>query len=178
MSEIELSNKKTNWTHNDEEFLLKIHKECNVLIELYRNEYLYNNKRLCFYKIPTIIISSLSGFLSVSNTGYTPKHLEKYISLIVGLLNLLVSTINVIEQFKGINNKVTLSIRLYHELIQLSNDISLTLTLDISERNYKNGIECVSKYYERFSTILKDTNILKNSYQNYLELNEINKNKI
>lgn len=166
------------WTSEDEEFLLKLHQECNLLIEAYRTEYLTKNELLCHYRIPTIILSTTSGFLSVSNAGYVPKHLEKYVSMIVGMLNLITSIINIIENFKGISNKVNLSDRLYHELLQLSNDISLTLSVPKNERNYKSGIECITKFYERYSSLVKEANILNNHYENFLELKIKSNNNI
>lgn len=159
-----------NWSIEDEKYLEKLHQECNVLIEAYRKEYLNKNHQLCYYRIPTIVISSISGFLAIGNTGYINKENEKYISLLVGTLNLFTSIINIIENFKQISSKVNLSNHLYHELLQLSNDIGLTLSIPKQERNYKSGIEAITKYYEKYSGLMKEASILNNQYENYLEL--------
>ena len=161
------------WSSDDEKFLLLLHKECNVLIGAYKKQYFEKNHQLCNYRIPTIILSSVSGFIAVSNAGYIDKEYEKYVSLLVGVINLITSTINVLEEFKRVSADMFLANKLYHELLQLSNDISLILSLPHNERQYKSGIEAISFFYERYSSIVKDANILRFEYENFLELKRV-----
>lgn len=164
------------WTKQDENFLIHLQEEINDLTDLYKQQYISNKNMLCkIYKIPTITMSSICSFLSVANYGYIEKD-AKWVSLIVGLLNLLVSTLTIIENYKGIERITTLSEQTYKELTLLSNDISLCLSIEIEERFYKSGIEAINAFYNRFTNITKNSNILNENTHHHLYLSLEQKN--
>ena len=94
------------WTDAHDESLYIIFKYSNTLYKQYHKNYIKSKQRLQKYRIPIIILSSISGFLSISNSGYIPDEYNKWVSLIVGFFNLLTSLVSLIENFKKIDQTV------------------------------------------------------------------------
>lgn len=161
------------WDKKHEDFLYTLHIYTNELITLYHHEYIKNERKLCQFRTPQIILSSLTGFLSISNTGYFPEYYAKYVSLICGVLNLALSVTATIEGFKKINEKTNMSQTTFISLRQLSDDISYVLTLPIEHRE-NSGVDTVRGFYERFESIMKHSITLKEYSNNLLELEKYN----
>jgi hypothetical protein len=102
----------TNWLKSDDESLYIIFKYSNIMYKQYHKNYIKSKQRLQKYRIPIIILSSISGFLSISNSGYIPDEYNKYVSLFVGFCNLMVSLVSLIESFKKIHHFIVIQIHL------------------------------------------------------------------
>ena len=160
------------WDRKHEAYLKMIYDYCETLIDVYHKSFVNSKKSLCIYKLPTIFISASASFISVSNTGYFSTEQSKYISLAVGVLNLIVTIINTVESFKKINDKMVLNSKTYYQLNRLRDDISLTLSLPVSDRK-QTGINACYDFYERFEIILEQATIPKTVPKNLLEIKKL-----
>ena len=121
------------WNDKHEEQLILIQKYSKQLFLEYHNVYIRYKKKLEQYRIPIIIISALIGFLSISNAGYIPIKYSVYISLIVGIFNLIITIVTLIEQFKKINETMNKSLNSYINFKKINDEISFILRTSIDE---------------------------------------------
>lgn len=144
------------WKNNHRRILLLLQDYIDKLIVIYKLQYLDKNKELWRYKLPTIILTSMSGFLSMTILSYFKEHYNTHINIVIGTLNLIVSIITIIEQFKNVGNDMILNDKIYHQLVELSNDIEILLAMPPEA----DGLSIIKEVYNRFKTILKDTKII------------------
>ena len=102
-SNARVENNINTWTHEHERILLILHKYANVQYKKYHETYNRYKKKLGYYRIPIIIITGVMGLLSISNSSYIPREYNSFVSLAVGVTNVAVTTISLIEIFKEIN---------------------------------------------------------------------------
>jgi len=159
------------WHQKHVKFLKKLYKYCLQLRDSYHHEYIKNDRLLCRYRTPQIILSSLTGFLSVSNAGYIPPDYDKYVSLFCGVLNLCLTVVATIEGFKKVSDKTNLSKTTFTDLRQLADDITYILSIPVEFRE-DGGQECSREFYERFQTIMKQSVTLKEYAENVFNLND------
>ena len=162
----------SSWTDAHEEALYVIFKYSNLMYKKYHQSYIKSKQRLQKYRIPIIIISSIAGFLSISNTGYIPDEYGKWISLMVGFFNLLVSLVSLIENFKQIDLTMNNSQSAYLAFKKINDNISLLLRTTRTERK-ETGQDAVDKFFTLFENVLITAPILKNNAVDLFEFNNI-----
>jgi len=160
------------WTDAHDESLYIIFKYSNTLYKQYHKNYIKSKQRLQKYRIPIIILSSISGFLSISNSGYIPDEYNKWVSLIVGFFNLLTSLVSLIENFKKIDQTVIKSQETYISFKKINDNISLLLRTPREERK-ENGSDSVEKFFQLFENTLLNAPILKGNSVDLFEFEKI-----
>ena len=161
-----------NWTDAHDESLYIIFKYSNTLYKQYHKNYIKSKQRLQKYRIPIIILSSISGFLSISNSGYIPDEYNKWVSLIVGFFNLLTSLVSLIENFKKIDQTVIKSQETYISFKKINDNISLLLRTPREERK-ESGTDSVEKFFQLFENTLLNAPILKGNSVDLFEFEKI-----
>ena len=162
------------WTDKHEEQLILIQKYSKQLFVEYHNAYIRYKKKLEQYRIPIIIISALIGFLSISNAGYIPIKYSVYISLIVGIFNLIITIVTLIEQFKKINETMNKSLNSYINFKKINDEISFILRTSIDERE-SNGNSIVKDYFQKFQLYYSESPVLNNLTEDLFNFNFVNK---
>ncbi len=160
------------WTDAHDESLYIIFKYSNTLYKQYHKNYIKSKQRLQKYRIPIIILSSISGFLSISNSGYIPDEYNKWVSLIVGFFNLLTSLVSLIENFKKIDQTVIKSQETYISFKKINDNISLLLRTPREERK-EIGSDSVEKFFQLFENTLLNAPILKGNSVDLFEFEKI-----
>lgn len=160
------------WSKSDDESLYIIFKYSNLMYKQYHKNYIKSKQRLQKYRIPIIVLSSIAGFLSISNSGYIPNEYNKYVSLFVGFCNLMVSLVSLIESFKKIDLTMNKSLEAYVSFKKINDNISLILRTPILTRK-ESGYDCVDKYFNLFESSLINAPILKNTSIDLFEFNNI-----
>ena len=163
--------KNNYWNNEHHKILLLIHNYSNKLYKEYHSEYLSYTKRLHYYRVPIIVMSSISGFLSISNSGYIPDEYNKWVSLFVGFSNLAVTVISLIENFKKIDVNLNKSYNAYNNFKKLNDELSLILRIPANERE-NNGFETVNLFFTKFESHMNDAPILKTEVFDYLEFKD------
>ena len=163
----------SNWNESHEKGLLIIHKYSNEMYKKYHANYNKYKISLQRYRIPIIILSSIGGFLSISNSGYIPAEYNKWVSLMVGFTNLLVSLVSLIENFKKINDTLIKSQESYLAFKRINDEISLILRIPREERD-DDGHVILLKYFQLFENTCNTSPILKDNIIDMLEIDNIN----
>ena len=120
-------------------------------------------------------MSGLSGFLSISNSGYIPPDYQQWISLFVGFVNLMVTIISLIENFKKIDVNVNKTYTSYMEFKKLHDEISLILNTTRNERD-GNGYDNSLHFFNRYESYLSDAPILAKTMHDFLDNNSPDNN--
>ena len=161
-----------NWSNSDSESLYIIFKYSNLMYKQYHKNYIKSKQRLQKYRIPIIVLSSIAGFLSISNSGYIPSEYNKYVSLFVGFCNLMVSLVSLIESFKKIDLTMNKSLEAYLSFKKINDNISLILITPVLSRK-ESGFDCVDKYFSLFEQSLLNAPILNVVTLDMFEFNNI-----
>ena len=161
-----------NWSNSDSESLYIIFKYSNLMYKQYHKNYIKSKQRLQKYRIPIIVLSSIAGCLSISNSGYIPSEYNKYVSLFVGFCNLMVSLVSLIESFKKIDLTMNKSLEAYLSFKKINDNISLILRTPILSRK-ESGFDCVDKYFSLFESSLINAPILNVVTLDMFEFNNI-----
>lgn len=151
--------KNNYWNDNHQKILFILQRVSQKLQKEYQRAFIRYSKKLKIYRIPTIIISAIGGFLSVSNSGYIPIKLNKWVSLVVGFTSFLVTLISLIENYKKIDINVNKSSAAYLNFKKLHDEISVVIDLPTNEREY-NGHDTIYKFFVRYQTYLTDAPVL------------------
>ena len=159
------------WNDSHEKGLYLLHKYSNEMYKKYHTNYNKYKEMLQKYRIPIIVLSSISGFLSISNSGYIPNEYNKWVSLVVGFSNLMVSLVSLIENFKKIDVTLTKSQDTYIAFKKINDEISIILRIPREERD-EGGHATLMKYFQQFEVIYNTAPILKNEVMDLLEIKE------
>jgi len=166
-----MSNEEINWNDGHEEQLILIQKYSKQLFIEYHNAYIRYKKKLEQYRIPIIIISAFIGFLSISNAGYIPIKYSPYVSLIVGIFNLIITIVTLIEQFKKINETMNKSLNSYINFKKINDEISFILRTSVNERE-NNGNSSVKDYFQKFQLYYSESPVLNNLVDDVFNFNK------
>lgn len=162
--------KNNYWNDRHESILRSLQMNSNKLYKEYQKAHLVYKKKLRLYRIPIIIMSSLGGFLSISNSGYVPISYNKWVSMLVGFVNLMVTVISLIENFKKIDVNMNKTYSAYLEFKKLHDEISMVLNTPQNERE-NNGYDMANTFFSRYEMYLNDAPILGKALHDYLDEN-------
>ncbi len=162
--------KNNYWNERHENILKGLQMNSNKLFKEYQKAHLVYKKKLRLYRIPIIIMSSLSGFLSISNSGYIPVTYNKWVSMFVGFVNLMVTVISLIENFKKIDVNMNKTYSAYQDFKKLHDEISMILNTPQNERD-DNGYSMANAFFARYEMYLNDAPILGKALHDYLDYN-------
>ena len=160
--------KNNYWNDEHDDIMKNLKRFTNFLSREYQQAYWKYRGRLQIYRIPIIVMSSLSGFLSISNSGYIPPAYNKWVSLLVGFVNLMVTVITLIENFKKIDTHMNKSFSAHINFKQLHDEIAIMLKVPSIERS-ENGNDTISRFFTRYQAYLLDAPVIKKITNNLLE---------
>jgi hypothetical protein len=164
--------KNNYWNENHELLLESLQKSCFRLSKEYKQKYFKLRDKLQWYRIPIIIISSIGGFLSLSNSGYIPQLYNKWVSLFVGFTNLTVTIISLIESFKKIDTRMNGSYTTYVNFQKLHDEISIIKRIPPNERD-TNGNDTVNNLFSKYETFFADAPIIRKLINDDIGFNEL-----
>jgi hypothetical protein len=162
--------KNNYWNDRHEQILKNLQMNSNKLYVEYQKSHLIYKKKLRLYRIPIIVMSSLSGFLSISNSGYVPASYNKWVSMFVGFVNLMVTVISLIENFKKIDVNMNKTYSAYLEFKKLHDEISMVLSTPQNERE-DNGYDMANTFFSRYEMYLNDAPILGKTLHDHMDIN-------
>lgn len=163
--------KNNYWNEEHEHILESLQRSCFRLSKEYKQKYFELRDTLQWYRIPIIIISSIGGFLSLSNSGYIPPLYNKWISLFVGFTNLTVTIISLVESFKKIDTRMNGSYTTYVNFQKLHDEISIIKRIPPNERD-NNGNDTINDLYSKYESYHSDAPILRKLLNDDIGLND------
>jgi hypothetical protein len=164
-----MSDEPNNWLYEEEVYLRELSRLCQELSNKYKLYYDLYKKRQARFRIPSIIISSVTGLLSFGSTNY-PEASRKYVSITVGIASLCIALLNSIETYMKIGENMTGSAQASNELQKLKEYIDMEISIPLEHRPTQGIIflrDCYTRY-ERIMdispNILKSVRFIKPSY--------------
>jgi hypothetical protein len=155
--------KENHYTDEIEVILEKIRLNSVVLYEEHQKRYLQLKSTLKYYKIPIIIISSISSIVSLSQ-----QYLEQNIITLLNMtLGLVCSIIGSIELFFGISSQLIKENDTSKEYQILAMDIYKCLVLKRKDRP-QNGATYLEHIYGTYVKLVENSNILRHAINDRL----------
>jgi hypothetical protein len=140
------------WYDKEEKFLKNLCKVCNELSETYMTLYRVSHKTQSRLRLPAIVLSSFSGVASFGTQSF-PSELQKYVSIVVGLINVCIAMIQTYESYIKIADTVSRALTVSTGLKKLGDDIKCELSIPIENRE-ANGITFLRDCFSRYQAIV------------------------
>jgi len=153
----------------------KIRLNSSNMSKQHKTNYFYYKWVSTLFRVPTIVISSISGVFSVGTQAYMNQNT---ISGIVCLLSLIISIINSIELYLHISDNVETELEMSKKYYILSCDLYKLLMLEDSNRP-DNPKEQLKIYYSQYIDLYNESLLMRNNkYDKLLNFKLPNDNNI
>lgn len=169
------------WCEREEEYLVLLHKTCLELVTVYRKLYVSMTRLQNKLRLPSIIMSSLSGAASFGSSSFAswstnPEKTQKYINVSIGLVNVFIAMVQTYESFKKVGDIISKSISTSILLKKLAEDIHCIVFIPSGDRE-TNGVTYLRDAFNKYQSIMEQAPPLEHATKDYLRFEEI-KNKI
>jgi hypothetical protein len=144
------------WSDETMTILDKIRQNSIVLNKYYKKKHLDLHGQIKYFKLPIIVMSSISGVASVGLNGYGIT--QSNINAIICLLSLTTSIIGSVELFLGIHEQAEVSLILYKEWYLLATDIYKITKLKESDRG-TDGIRYLDEVYSKYTELIRKNGV-------------------
>ena len=152
------------WTPDYELILEEIRiNSVNQAIQ-HKKKYFFYMQLNKWFRIPTIILSSVGSVASVGLQSYLK---QQNVSALTCLISLTVGIINSIEIFLKINETTELELETSKHFYNLATDIHKILSLE-SKNRLSNPKETLDDIYRRYIDLTQKSNLLSSSYKDVL----------
>lgn len=148
------------WTDDIETILNNIRINANNLADYHKQKYYYYKGLLKYFKIPLIILTSIT---SISSVGLQPYISQPSISLLTCILSLFSALIGSIELYLGIQKSMDTELEASRNFLLLSYDIYKTLTL-FRENRQKNGKSYLDEKYNEYTKLTEQANLIRSKH--------------
>ncbi len=152
------------WTGDIEQILDSVRENSVWLSQHHKKKYFYYKNVSDYFRIPTIVVSSIASVASVGLTNYVS---QENISGIVCLLSLSVGIINSIELYLRIQDNLENELNTSKAYYALSIDLHKLLNLSQVNRE-GDPKEVLEEFYKRYEDLVQESNLLSSSYPDKL----------
>ena len=150
------------WLPEEEAYLYEVSKTCETLSTKYKYYYEVYKKAQARFKIPSIVISSVTGLTSFLGTSDFPEQMRNWIPIAVGISSLFIAILNSIESYMKIGETMSGCLQASISLQKLKETIDLELSVPPDDRN-DSGIIFVRECHSKYEKILElSPHIIKN----------------
>ena len=146
------------WSDDIEIYLNKIRINSIYHSETHKKRFFNLEKKIKFFKIPIIVISSINSVISIGLINYINNNL---LSSITCVLSLSVSIIGSVELYLNIDKNKDLELSTSKEYYILSIDIFKNLSLYRDKREFP-AKEYLLKIYNDYCSLIQKSNLLMN----------------
>jgi hypothetical protein len=138
------------WNEQQENYLKALSKACEQLAGRYKMVYNAYEKRETWFKIPSIVLSSVTSLLSFGNSNF--QTISHQLNITVGIISIFITIINSIEAYLKISQIMSGAALASCKLTQLKEKIDLELSIERSDRA-NSGIVFLRECYSEFEKI-------------------------
>lgn len=162
------------WLPEEEVYLRDVSKLCQELSSKYKRYYELYKTRQAKFKIPSIIISSVTGLTSFGTSNF-PEQYQKWVSIAVGASSLFIALLNSIESYMKIGETMSGCLQSSASLQKLKEFIDIELSLPLDDRSTQGILflrDCYSKYEKILDlapSILKNIRFIRPSYDDRIQ---------
>jgi len=160
------------WSSDIEAVLDNLRENCVLMSKTHKESYFFYKKVVKYFRIPTILLSSVG---SVSSVGLTAYLHQNHISALTCGLALVVSILNSIELFLKISDTMEQENECSKAFYALAVNIRKTRMLERSRRQQE-GAVYLEKTYSQYMTLMEKSNLLSGSIKDkFMELPKVPK---
>lgn len=152
------------WTSDIETILNDVRENSVHLSQHHKKRYFYYKQVSTYFRVPTIILSSVASVASVGLTAYVK---QESLSGIVCLMSLSIGIINSIELYLRIQDNLENELETSKKYYNLSIDIHKMLNLAHINREGEPK-KVLETYYKRYVDLVAESNLLSISYPDKL----------
>lgn len=145
------------WTEEVEEICEKLRINAVNLSDYHRQRYYYYKGFGKYFRIPLIILASLTSTASI---GLQPLLNQEIISGITCILGMIMGIISAIEMHLGIQDNMELELKQSKDFYTLAVDIFKVLNLTRDNRG-ENGRDYLNERYSQYIKMVESSNLLK-----------------
>ena len=162
------------WSSDIETVLDNLRENCVIMSKKHKESYFFYKQVVKYFRIPTILLSSIG---SVSSVGLTAYLHQNHISALTCGLALVVSILNSIELFLRITDTMEKENECSKLFYSLAVNIRKTRMLERSRRQQEGSVY-LEKTYAQYMTLMEKSNLLSGSIKDkFMELPKPQKNK-
>ena len=154
------------WESDTERILEKIRVNSVQMSNSHKGKYFTFKRLIKWFKVPTIVLSSIGSVSSVGLTNYLD---QQHISVLVCGLALFVSILNSIEMFLKINESMENELETSKQFYNLSINIQKTLLLDRENRTVEASV-FLERSYSEYVKLMEQSNLLLNVQDKLTEI--------
>ena len=152
------------WSIDIENLLEEIRQNSIHLSNSHKNSYFFYKRTSKYFRLPTIILSSINGVASVGLSAYLD---QQHISGLVCLLSVMIGIINSIELFLKVTDNIEREREMSKEFYTLSIDIYKILQLERTNRQIS-GLNYLEKKYSTYQKLYEQSNLIQNQLNDRL----------
>ena len=160
------------WSSDIEAVLDNLRENAVIMSRTHKESYFFYKQVVKYFRIPTILLSSVG---SVSSVGLTAYLHQNHISALTCGLALIVSILNSIELFLKITDTMEQENECSKAFYSLAVNIKKTRMLERSRRQQE-GAVYLEKTYSQYMTLMEKSNLLSGSIKDkFMDLPKIKK---
>ena len=160
------------WSTDIETVLDNLRENAVIMSKKHKESYFFYKQVVKYFRIPTILLSSVG---SVSSVGLTAYLHQNHISALTCGLALVVSILNSIELFLKITDTMEQENECSKAFYSLAVNIKKTRMLERSRRQQE-GAVYLEKTYSQYMTLMEKSNLLSGSIKDkFMDLPKIKK---
>jgi hypothetical protein len=145
------------WSDDIEKILENIRLNSIILSTYHKDRYYHYKGHLKYFKLPLIVLSSITSIASVGLTAYMA---QKDISLLTCLLSLVSAILASIELYLGIQKNMEQELLASRNFLLLAYSIYKVLNLKVEHRVEK-GILFLDDTYNEYIKLVENANLTK-----------------
>ena len=149
------------WSADIEAVLDNLRENCVTMSKNHKESYFFYKQVVKYFRLPTIILSSVG---SVSSVGLTAYLHQNHISALTCGLALIVSILNSIELFLRITDTMEKENECSKLFYALAVNIKKNRMLDRSRRQQEGNVY-LEKTYSQYMTLMEKSNLLSGSFK-------------
>lgn len=147
------------WQKDEQKYLGILSDVCIDISNKFHDIYFLRKKTMTKIKVPAIMIGSITGVVSFG-TEVFPKDVQRWVAIVVGVLNICVATLNTVEGFLKVNEEMTSAKATCQQLRKLAEDIEKELVLPSNNRPTQGG-QFLRDAYTRYQQIMSHAPMLE-----------------
>lgn len=136
------------WNAQEEDYLRSLSQVCQELSQKFKVYHEVYLKRQFKFRIPSIVISSISGLASFGTTNF-PETYQNFVSIAVGASSIFIAILNSIESYMKIGEIIGGTLQSSINFQKLKEQIDIELALPIEDRAAQ-GIVFVRECYAQY----------------------------
>jgi hypothetical protein len=123
---VRIAASKEKWTDEEEDFLKKMERQCDVFYNHHTQDYKYYHRLASKFNIPILIVSAINALTAVALNEFVE---QKYVSIINAVLSAGTGVLGSIQLYMKINERMTNALRSSIAFKRLGLKISKEITL-------------------------------------------------